>query len=231
MSPSSGSSPRLLVLGGSGLIGREVCRLAIERGSRVISVSRSGRPAVFLPAWADQVTWVAADVFEPARWRKHLAGCTAVVHCIGVERARAGSSATYERLHHESAAVAAAEAERAGVLSFVYLSAGGDVPGAGEDYVLSKRRGEAALRQRSFHTVVLRPRIVYGSQQPPSVLLGWAAKLVRRLPGAQGPLAEGEPLEAEVVARAAVRAALAPEISGVLEVEDIERLGRVTPGA
>lgn len=49
---------QILVLGGSGFVGTEVCKAAILQGISVVSLSRSGRPSSSAP-WADRVTWVA----------------------------------------------------------------------------------------------------------------------------------------------------------------------------
>ena len=78
-------SAKLVVLGGNGFIGREVCRQAIEHGHRVVGLGRSGRPAVSA-SWAGRVDWVAADVLRPEDWRGHLDGATAVVHSIAILR-------------------------------------------------------------------------------------------------------------------------------------------------
>ena len=48
------------VFGGSGFVGKAVCKTLAAKGVAVTSVSRSGRPADAEP-WMDKVDWVAAD--------------------------------------------------------------------------------------------------------------------------------------------------------------------------
>lgn len=157
----------LLVTGGNGFIGREVCRRAVAGGDDVTSVGRRGRPdPEYRGPWAAEVTWVAADVFEPHRWRRHLEGVDAVVHCVGIARERPNQGATFERVNGDAAILVALEAERAGADRFVFLSSSVSPPLVREEYVKSKRRAEAAVADLDVETAVVRPGPVYGPDQP-----------------------------------------------------------------
>jgi nucleoside-diphosphate-sugar epimerase len=57
----------LLVLGGSGVLGKAVCRNAISRGLPVISLSRRGRPADVEGEWAEHVEWRSGDALHGSR--------------------------------------------------------------------------------------------------------------------------------------------------------------------
>ncbi|KAM0934496.1 putative NAD-dependent epimerase/dehydratase, NAD(P)-binding domain superfamily [Dioscorea sansibarensis] len=48
----------IVVLGGSGFVGTAICKAAVSKGIKVVSLSRSGRPS-YSDSWVDQVTWVA----------------------------------------------------------------------------------------------------------------------------------------------------------------------------
>ncbi|EWC46998.1 hypothetical protein DRE_03760 [Drechslerella stenobrocha 248] len=81
----------LAVFGGNGFVGSKVCQAALLRNWKVISVSRSGEPDWKLssqngrrPDWAEGVTWVSADVFEPATYKPYLTSADAVVHSMGL---------------------------------------------------------------------------------------------------------------------------------------------------
>lgn len=171
---------RVLVTGGSGFIGREVCRLAAERGHDAVSVARSGRPAFGKsgggkgngrdgrddPVWADEVNWVAASVFEPRRWRRYLDGCDGVVHSIGIIDDDPNEGIVLERVNGDAAILAGLEAERAGVPSFSFVSASVTPPGAREAYLTAKRRAERELRELDVSVARLRPGPVYGEREP-----------------------------------------------------------------
>ncbi|KAK6519663.1 hypothetical protein TWF281_003485 [Arthrobotrys megalospora] len=81
----------LAVFGGNGFLGSKICQAAIQRNWKVISFSRSGEPdwktsskSGRRPEWADNVTWVSADIFEPATYKPHLADADTVVHSMGL---------------------------------------------------------------------------------------------------------------------------------------------------
>ena len=214
---------KLLVTGGSGFIGREVCRAAVEAGHQVLGLARRGRPRT--DGWADRVAWIAADVLEPRSWRDHLAGCGAVIHCVGIAWERPEHGVTFERVNGDAAVVAVGEAERAGVGAFVYLSASAKPPFLREAYITAKRRAEGAIFARSLRGVALRSGLVYGPGRAvsylPAALLaaGMFVPIVR-----QRIAAPNRALPVTTVARAALRAATDDGVRGVVDIDMIERL-------
>jgi len=215
----------LLVVGGSGFIGREICRLAVRDGHDVRSVSRGGRPAADSP-WVDAVSWTSADLFRPNAWRDRLDGVDAVVHAVGTSDEAPDAGVTFERLNGDSAILTALEAERAGVETYVFLSAAVAPPRTRHAYLTAKRRAEAAVADLAFDQVTLRPGPVYGTDR---VRGSRAVNAALRLADSVSPigdrLGESRPLPVETVARAAYRAALDPGES-LLDVGDIRDLGR-----
>ena len=214
----------LLVVGGSGFIGREICRLAVRDGHEVRSVSRRGRPEVDEP-WVDRVSWTSADLFKPDAWRSRLEGVDAVVHTVGIISEAPTDGVIFERMNGDSAILAALEAERAGANTFVFLSASVKPPGLRHGYLTAKRRAESAIADLDLDVVTLRPGPVYGSSHP---TLPAPVNTVLRLIGSAPPIAsrlgESRPLPVETVARAAHRSAFDPDET-LLDVADIRQRG------
>ncbi|RUS21068.1 hypothetical protein BC937DRAFT_93731 [Endogone sp. FLAS-F59071] len=104
---------KVLVVGGTGFLGFNVCKVAAMKGWEVVSLSRRGEPPSFRthgkPDWAEkvapssfssgslhcstsfispthttQVTWAAADSLDPATYVHHLPGTRTVVHTVGI---------------------------------------------------------------------------------------------------------------------------------------------------
>ena len=211
----------LLVTGGNGFIGGEVCKVALRRGHEVVGVARSGAPELDEP-WVEEVTWVKANVLEPNLWRAHLVGCDAVVHAIGILKEHPDKGVTFERINGDTAIVAAEEAERAGVGAFVFVSASTTPPTVDRAYLEQKRRAEAEIVKKNLRPVILRPSLVYGPRRPLSNVVGKAVEFAQKIPGVPK---EDSPMSVETLASAAVSAAEKREVSGILDIEAIESLG------
>lgn len=70
---------KLVVNAGDGVIGREVCRLAVALGHDVVGISKDGKPPNSEP-WTHGVLWVPPD-----DWKVHLDSAFALVMTDGVE--------------------------------------------------------------------------------------------------------------------------------------------------
>lgn len=213
----------LLVTGGNGFIGRQVCRLAVADGHEVTSVARSGPPdSRHRGAWADEVSWVGADVFAPQTYREHLENVDAVVHSIGVIAEDPEAGVTFERVNGDAGILVALEAERAGVDRFVYVSSSTTPPTVREAYIEAKRRAEAAIADLEMETVVLRPGPVYGPDQPhfPAVLNRLLAT-VGRFEVVARQFGEDRPLSVETVGRATYACAVEDGAEPRLDGPDI----------
>lgn len=134
---------RIAVFGGSGFIGREVCKLLVTCGCAVTSISRSGEPKK-LPdePWASQVRWMKADCAiagEAAGNSVLLDGCDGAVSCMGAgDLLRADADGWKGRFYwsdksnrefaenFEANAEAAKLAKAAGAQRFVYVGCSTD---------------------------------------------------------------------------------------------------------
>ncbi|ATW87873.1 NADH dehydrogenase [Halohasta litchfieldiae] len=214
---------RLLVVGGSGFIGRAICRQAVAAGHEVRSVSRSGRPEIASGRWVEAVEWTSADLFSPHAWRDRLRGVDAVIHSVGIAHEKPKQGATYERCNGDSAIITALEAERAGVETYVFLSSAANYPTARRAYLRSKRRAERAVEDLNMETVVLRPGAVYGPGQPhfPEPF-NWLCRLVAEIEPLAERLGDRRPLSVDRVADVALESAVDPD-TRLLTVEDIAR--------
>lgn len=79
-----GEGKKLLVLGGNGYVGREVCKLAVARGYQVTSLSRRGVNPDIKDKTLSAVNWVRGDAADEATVRNLVGENDAVVHAIGL---------------------------------------------------------------------------------------------------------------------------------------------------
>mmetsp|Transcript_61127 Transcript_61127/g.126648 ORF Transcript_61127/g.126648 Transcript_61127/m.126648 type:complete len:311 (+) Transcript_61127:46-978(+) len=228
------SGKKVVVLGGSGFVGRRICQRLVAEGAQVTSISRTGGPPSKVGDWASSVAWKKKDVLT-AYLVPEMTGAGAVVSAIG-----SIGSADDEQGNGATNEAAVAAAAKAGVKRFVLVSASKDVGEAGVDavfgpYVKGKQRAEAAVKAKfSDSSLVLQPSFIYGGDEfsatPPRVA-GWygekvenllATDLFRAVASASPAflrLALSPPLAVDDVAKAAVAGA-AGRATGILESHD-----------
>ena len=138
---------RVLVLGGTGFLGRHVVAALDARGHEVIVGGRRPAPAPETSRHdVDAPTRRVArfeDLTEPSRWIPLIEDVDAVVNCVGILRER--GRATFERVHLVAPAALAAACARLRLRRLIHVSALGLRKEAQSRFVSSKLRGEMAL--------------------------------------------------------------------------------------
>jgi len=139
---------------------------------------------------------------------------------------------TYEVMNRDSAVVLAAEAAKANVKEFVYISAAAGAPILPGRYITTKRQAESTIASKfpQMRSIFIRPGMLYDSSR--SITLGLAGvtamgHVANSLTGGRLTTLMGaggsKPLKADTVAEAVVEA-IDTETSGVVEVPEIETL-------
>lgn len=163
---------RILITGGTGLIGKSAQAHLTAQGHAVRILSRHAADH----AAADVDTW-AADVTDPDKLTGAATDCDVVLHIAGIA-VEAPPELTFERVNVEGTQNMVSEAARAGVRRFVYVSSLGADHGSSE-YHASKRAGEAAARSFPGECVIARPGGVYG---PGHGVIARLVNMTRALP-------------------------------------------------
>lgn len=81
---TASNGKRLLVLGGGGFVGREVCRNAIDKGYQVTSLTRRGENPNTNDDRLNQVDWQKGDATDKATVSRLVNEADAVVHAVGL---------------------------------------------------------------------------------------------------------------------------------------------------
>jgi len=210
----SGLAGRLVVvIGGSGFIGRYLVQELAHADARIRVVVRSPERAAALKPLGrvGQIEIVAGSVTDAAAMTRAFAHADAGINLVGILDERSGQR--FDRVQAEGAGNAARAAAAANVTAFVQMSAIGADAASTAGYARTKAAGEAAVTAALPFATILRPSIVFG---PEDQFINRFAALAKQLPVV--PVVAGgtrfQPVYVVDVARAAVAALAEPDRYG-----------------
>jgi uncharacterized protein YbjT (DUF2867 family) len=209
---------RLLLLGASGLVGREVLALALADPRVALVVAPTRRPLPAQPRLDNPViNFDDIDPHDPA-WR-----VDAVICALGTTIADAGSQAAFRRVDYDYPLAFARLAHAAGARTFALTSAKAADAGSRVFYSRTKGELEQAVRGIGYESLtLLRPGLLDGDRQAHRPMEQLALRISRALDGVLPGSWRAVP--ASAVARALVKAALeAPPGVHVIESAQIPR--------
>ena len=149
---------KVLVTGGTGVVGRATVTELLKDGHTVRLVSRNA--AEDARQWPEGVEPWPADVCDQTELRGCAEGCELVVHAAGIVE-EDPPELTFESVNVEGTRAIVREAERCKVGRFIFISSLGAETGE-SPYHRSKRRAEEIVRGFAGGWIVLRPGNVYG---------------------------------------------------------------------
>jgi uncharacterized protein YbjT (DUF2867 family) len=196
---------RILILGGSGFVGRSVLERLVRRnagGGGVLRVpSRRPYRASHL-RHLPTVELVRSDVNNPTELPRLLQGMDAVINLVAILH---GDARSFHQAHVEIPRQLAAACHAAGVRRVLHVSALGVAEQAPSEYLRSKAAGEALLKAAGLDVTVLRPSVIFGAHDRFLNLFATLQRFVPVVPLA-GATAQFQPVWVDDVAAALVHA-------------------------
>lgn len=210
-------SKLVTIFGGSGFVGRYIARRMAKEGWRVRVAVRRPNEALFVRPYGvvGQVEPVACNIRDDASVRAVTRGADAVVNCVGILN-RSGKN-TFDSVQAEGPGRIARIAAEEGVATLVQLSAIGADAGSSSDYARTKAAGEAAVMAAFPGAVILRPSIIFGTEDGFFNRFAGMARLGPILP-VVGANTRFQPVHVDDVAQAAVKGVLGQAAPGVYEL-------------
>lgn len=157
-------SKLVTIFGGSGFVGRYIARRMAKAGWRVRVAVRHPNDALFVRPYGTvgQVEPLACNIRDDASVRALLRGTDAVVNCVGILN-RSGRN-TFGAVQANGAGRIARIAAEEAVGTLVHLSAIGADAASGSEYARTKAAGEAAVLAAFPTAMILRPSIIFGTE-------------------------------------------------------------------
>ena len=210
-------SKLVTIYGGSGFVGRYIARRMAKEGWRVRVAVRRPNEAMHVKPYGvpGQVEPVFCNIRDDASVAAVMQGADAVVNCVGVLN-ELGKN-TFDAVQAEGAGRIARIAADQGVDQLVHLSAIGADAESDSDYARSKAEGEAAVQAAFPSAVILRPSIIFGTEDQFFNRFAGMTRLSPILPIAGG-ATRFQPVYVDDVARAAVAGVLGQAEPGVYEL-------------
>jgi len=166
----------VLVLGGTGFVGRHLIPRLSAAGHRVTAIARrrhEARHLILLPT----VQVVEGDPLDPRELDARMRDVTAVVNLIGILNERGRE--TFAAVHVDGARKVVDACARAGVTRLVHMSAINADPAGPSAYLRSKGEAEAIVAASGRGWTILRPSVIFG---PEDAFLNLFAKLLGLFP-------------------------------------------------
>lgn len=154
------SNKSLVILGGTGFVGRHLVARLCADGHRVSVLSRNldAHFVRFVPPGSQQVR---CDVYDGAALARAFAGADAVINLVGILNEKGDSGQGFRRAHSELSYLVVSACREAGVKRLLQMSALN--AGRGQSHYLHTR-GEAETVVKASHLdwTIFQPSVIFG---------------------------------------------------------------------
>lgn len=210
-------SKLVTIFGGSGFVGRYIARRMAKEGWRVRVAVRRPNEALFVKPYGvpGQVEPLACNIRDDASVRSMIRGADAVVNCVGVLNSLGAN--TFDAVQAEGAGRIARLAAAEGIGTLVHISAIGADAASDSVYARTKGEGEAAVLAAFPAAVILRPSVIFGTEDHFFNRFAGMTRMGPVLP-IVGAGTKFQPVHVDDVARAAVKGVLGQAAAGVYEL-------------
>ena len=195
------SDSAVLMLGGSGFVGRHLASQLAGAGRRVIVPTRRrehARHLILLPT----VEVIEADIHDRATLERLMRDADPVVNLVGIIHEKRGGD--FARTHVELVRTIVSACRAAGVGRLLHMSALGADPQGPSRYLATKGEAEVVVAASGLAWTIFQPSVIFGREDS---FLNLFARLERLLPviALACPRARFQPVFVGDVARAFMR--------------------------
>ena len=151
---------RILLLGGTGFVGRHVCEKLTRMGSSMTVITRRANQASAIQN-LPRVTVIEGDVYNLEFLTQCMHKHDVVINLIAILH---GTPAAFEKAHVQLSQVIAQACQDSGVHRLIHISALGASLTGPSEYQRSKARGEEIFKQAGLELTLLQPSVIFGKE-------------------------------------------------------------------
>lgn len=210
-------SNMVTIYGGSGFVGRYIARRMAAEGWRVRVAVRRPNEAMFVKPYGavGQVEPILCNIRDDASVSAAMQGADVVINCVGVLNELGKNE--FDAVQAEGAERIARLAAENAVPRMVHLSAIGADSEADSEYARTKAQGEAGVLKHMPEAVILRPSVIFGTEDQFFNRFAAMTRMGPFLP-LVGAGTKFQPVYVDDVAKAAVQGALGRAEAGIYEL-------------
>lgn len=210
-------SKMVTIYGGSGFVGRYIARRMANAGWRVRVAVRRPNEAMFVKPYGvvGQVEPILCNIRDDASVAAAMRGADAVVNCVGVLN-ELGKNA-FDAVQADGAERIARLAADQKIARMVHISAIGADAESDSAYSRTKAQGEAGVLAHMPDAVILRPSVIFGTEDQFFNRFAGMTRMGPFLP-LVGADTRFQPVYVDDVAKAAVQGALGKAETGTYEL-------------
>jgi uncharacterized protein YbjT (DUF2867 family) len=150
---------RVAIIGGTGFVGSYLVNEAREQGHEVSLLVRPGSEHKILHP--ESIRIVSGSINAHNSINDVVAGCEAVIYCVGILREIPREGATFTSTQFDGVVEAVEAAQANGVRRFLLMSANGvKIPGT--RYQETKKRAEDFVLASQLDATIFRPSVIFG---------------------------------------------------------------------
>ena len=151
--------PRVLILGGTGFVGRHVCEKLTRIGCRMTVITRRASQAAAIQSMP-KVRVLEGDVYNQAFLAQCMALHDVVINLIAILH---GSEQAFDKAHVQLPTIISQACQQSGLKRLIHISALGASLEGPSLYQRSKAQGEAVLHQAGLDLTILQPSVIFGA--------------------------------------------------------------------
>ena len=152
-------APRVLLLGGTGFVGRHVCEKLTRLGCSMTVITRRAKQAAFIQN-LPRVRVIEGDVYNAAYLSQCMAKHDVVINLIAILH---GSETAFDKAHVQLPKIIAQACQQSGLNRLIHISALGASAQGPSLYQRSKAQGESVLQQAGLDLTILQPSVIFGA--------------------------------------------------------------------